>query len=90
MLCCRRRHQREIREALLNKVPACLQESECPCWQWKEYDKAFACVSAPNCSSLGAFHSSAATVIAVTVPNASCNLIMSMSQLPHETLPMPG
>ena len=46
--CCRRRVQREVREALLNKVPACLQESEFPCWRWKEYDKAFACVSTQN------------------------------------------
>ena len=42
----RRRNQRELKEALLNKVPACLQESEFPCWRWQEYDKAFACVSA--------------------------------------------
>ena len=25
-------------------MPACLQESEFPCWRWQEYDKAFACV----------------------------------------------
>ncbi|BDA46679.1 DDB1- and CUL4-associated factor 12 [Coccomyxa sp. Obi] len=35
--------EREIRTALLNRLPTVMREREFPCWVWKEFDKAFAC-----------------------------------------------
>jgi hypothetical protein len=37
--------QREVRAAVLNKLPGVLREKEFPCQKWKEFDKGFACVS---------------------------------------------
>lgn len=44
-LLCRGEFEREIRTALLNRLPTVMREREFPCWAWKEFDKAFACVS---------------------------------------------
>ncbi|KAK9918446.1 hypothetical protein WJX75_004149 [Coccomyxa subellipsoidea] len=35
--------QREVRAAVLNKLPGVLREKEFPCQKWKEFDKGFAC-----------------------------------------------
>lgn len=42
---CRGAYETEARKAVLNRLPAVLREIEFPCWEWKEHDKAFACVS---------------------------------------------
>ncbi|CAL5228259.1 g11362 [Coccomyxa viridis] len=74
----RRRNQREVKEALLNKVPACLQESEFPCWRWQEYDKAFACewldtenvVIGTKCNRLLLLNTTTRKVTRVPIPPA--------------------